>query len=404
MPVNLSRQELYDLVWSKPMMHAAKDFSISGVMLGRICRERNVPCPPRGYWAKLSSKNVRKRPEKLPLPNLPVVKIGKDFDSRLKEEYRQREEARTDKFDPYDLNDPIKDPPKEFTESMEDFELRVAKSMPKLIDPLRIAVRHPIVQKMLDADLLVAAACKRKDYCWDKPKYQDEKGQTELQMLNGVIHNFEAFGFTVNLRGRKNFRLSVSLLGCYKEFAVFIDLNEPDYYFRIGRTKEKKGKKYCFRWENSYDSRGRPTSGYRFDQFDKGAIKQIVMDLVLQDEREYRTEVFRSYESAVESRKRAIQANAQRIREEAERKRKALEALLASRVNLMETAVKSINQADKIRELTVVMLDKARAHGKSIGKLEHWASWAKHYADTIDPRHMSLDSFESWIMKFRLKD
>lgn len=30
MSVDLTRQELYDLVWSKPMMHAAKQFGISG--------------------------------------------------------------------------------------------------------------------------------------------------------------------------------------------------------------------------------------------------------------------------------------------------------------------------------------------------------------------------------------
>lgn len=394
---------MYDLVWSKPMMHAAKDFNISGVMLGRICRERNVPCPPRGYWAKLSSKNERNRPSKIPLPNLPIAETKKDFDSRLKEEYRQREAVRTDKFDPYDLSDPIKDPPKDFAESLEDFEQRIEKLMPKLMDPLGIAVRHPIVQKMFDADLIVAAACKHKEYCWDKPKYQDEKGQTELQMLNGVIHNFEAFGFRVTLRGRKHFRLSAALLGHYREFVTYLDLNEPDSYFRINRPKEKKGKKFCFRWDNTYDSRGRPSPGYRFDLFNKEAIKQIVMDIVMEDEREYRIEVFRSHESAVESRKRAIQANARRIREEAERKRKALAELLVSRVNMMQSAVNNINQADKIRELIAAMLDKTHAHGKSVSKLEHWASWAKHYADTIDPRHMSLDSFESWIAKFKFK-
>jgi len=49
MTVDIKRQELYDLVWSTPMMHAAKQFGISGVILGRICKEWNVPKLPRGY-------------------------------------------------------------------------------------------------------------------------------------------------------------------------------------------------------------------------------------------------------------------------------------------------------------------------------------------------------------------
>ncbi len=401
MSVKLSRQELYDLVWSKPITHASKELGISDVMLGRICRERHVPCPPRGYWAKLASNKVRKQPTKIPLPNLPDP--VRNFDWLLKEEYRLREAARTDKFDPYDLDEPVKEPPEDFKESLEEFEQRIERLLPKLIDPLSIGFRHPIVQKMYDADQVLAAAYKRDKYYFDKPKYQDEKGQIELQMLNGVIHNFEAFGFKVTLQGRKHFRHYVSLLGHHKEFSVSLDLNEPDYFFRIKQPKEKKGKKYCFRWENTYDQRGRMMPGYRFDKFDKAAIKQIVMDLVVKDERDFRIGVFSSYEDAVDSRKRAILENQRRIREEAERKRRALEELLASRINLMESAVKNIESADKIRQLISVMNEKATNQGRAVAGLHHWVSWAEHYANTIDPRYMSLESFEAWIEKFKLK-
>lgn len=402
MSMKLSRQELYDLVWSKPITHASKELGISDVMLGRICRERHVPCPPRGYWAKLSSAKLSKKPTQIPLPDLPAP--TKNFDWCIKEEYRQREEARTDKFDPYDLDDPVKDPPKEFTESFEDFEKRVQKWLPKFSDPLSIPYRHPIVQKMFDADQILAAAYKRHKYYSDKPKYQDEKGQVELQMLNGLIHNFEACGFKVSLQGRKHFRHSVSICGHYKEYSVWLDLNEPDYFFRIRQTKEKKGKKYCFRWDNSYDSRGRLNQGYRFDKFDKAAVRQVIMDLVMKDERDYRIHVFQSYQSALESRKRAILENERRIREEAERKRRELEALLASRTDLIESAVVNIEKAERVRELVSTMLAKAKNRDREVIGLDHWVSWAAHYANTIDPRNMSLETMESWISKFKLKD
>jgi len=72
MSLALTRQELYDLVWSKPMIHVAKCFGISDVMLGKICRDLNVPRPPRGYWASLkaNSNSKRERFVKPQLPNL----------------------------------------------------------------------------------------------------------------------------------------------------------------------------------------------------------------------------------------------------------------------------------------------------------------------------------------------
>ena len=45
---NISREELYDLVWAKPMTHVAKDLGISDVMLGKLCKEQLVPKPPSG--------------------------------------------------------------------------------------------------------------------------------------------------------------------------------------------------------------------------------------------------------------------------------------------------------------------------------------------------------------------
>ena len=48
----LSRQELYDLVWSKPMVQLAQDFELSDVGLKKICKAAYIPTPTLGYWAK----------------------------------------------------------------------------------------------------------------------------------------------------------------------------------------------------------------------------------------------------------------------------------------------------------------------------------------------------------------
>ena len=57
----LTRQELYDLVWERPMSKVAPEFGLSGVGLAKLCRREDIPVPERGYWAKLEhGKRVKK--------------------------------------------------------------------------------------------------------------------------------------------------------------------------------------------------------------------------------------------------------------------------------------------------------------------------------------------------------
>jgi hypothetical protein len=55
MPHNLTRRELFDLVWSKPATKVAADFGISDVAVKKICDRHRIPVPGRGYWAKIAA-------------------------------------------------------------------------------------------------------------------------------------------------------------------------------------------------------------------------------------------------------------------------------------------------------------------------------------------------------------
>lgn len=62
----LSREELYELVWSKTMRDAAATIPMSDVGLKKECRRRGVPVPPQGYWNKVrAGHTMQPRP---PLP------------------------------------------------------------------------------------------------------------------------------------------------------------------------------------------------------------------------------------------------------------------------------------------------------------------------------------------------
>ncbi len=66
----MTREELFEAVWTEPMITISSRYGVSGSYLARVCDSLNVPRPDRGYWAK---KAVGKAP---PTPELPMARSG----------------------------------------------------------------------------------------------------------------------------------------------------------------------------------------------------------------------------------------------------------------------------------------------------------------------------------------
>ena len=47
-----TRKAFYELVWSQPVTHLAKEFHLSDVAIHKICRKHRIPTPPPGWWAR----------------------------------------------------------------------------------------------------------------------------------------------------------------------------------------------------------------------------------------------------------------------------------------------------------------------------------------------------------------
>ena len=68
--IKLTREELYERVWSNPTTKLAKEFGMSDVALGKICKKLDIPKPYPGYWQQLAAgRRVHKEP-------LPPIKQG----------------------------------------------------------------------------------------------------------------------------------------------------------------------------------------------------------------------------------------------------------------------------------------------------------------------------------------
>lgn len=70
---SLTREELYALVWSEPMIKVAERFDVSSSYMARFCTLLDIPRPQRGYWARVEAGRT------LPIPPLPEAEPDGDL-------------------------------------------------------------------------------------------------------------------------------------------------------------------------------------------------------------------------------------------------------------------------------------------------------------------------------------
>ena len=396
----ITREELYELVWSMPMTRASNQLGVSDVMLGRACRERRVPRPPQGYWAPLLSEKKRSQFIKPPLPTLPVP--DHTFHDFLLEQKARQNADRPEYFDSQNLSEPVPPPPEAFATSIKEYRHSIEQALPELLEPNQITTLHPIVQKVYEYDLGVAAE-RRREHWGQTTQYQGDKGKLQLQLLNTFVQLFDQMGFKVEVSGRKYFHFSVEICGWFRQFHVFLQDHNPRPT-RNKRTDEKSPTRYCFSWSREPDLKRYSEPYYQFDKLTADCVRTVIVDLAIKAEENYREGVFSSYERNVEARKNAIKRQAMLEAQAAERRRKALEQLLSMRVDLMGSAVRDMNHSDQVRSLIAILQDKSANARRPVEGLDGWVSWATHHANMIDPRHMSVKGIEAWIKQFRLKD
>ena len=63
----VSREALYEEVWTDAVTVVAPRYGLSDVGLVKICKKLGIPVPPRGYWAKVKAGRPTR---KVPLPAL----------------------------------------------------------------------------------------------------------------------------------------------------------------------------------------------------------------------------------------------------------------------------------------------------------------------------------------------
>lgn len=349
----LTRKELYDLVWSLPLLTLSRKYAISDVGLRKICVKMEIPLPKAGLWQKLQFN------KKTNQPKLPVNYNGdKEVTLSLRTEEMK--------------NIAVTPSPSKILQQQIEQEMKPALSVP---------------EKLSNPDKLIVAAresLNKKDRYEHNGLASCERGELDIRVARPNIP--------------RALRFMDTLIKALRKRGHDIEVKNDKTYVRIDgqeieiRFREKLKKEIVK--ATHYDSTAyRPTGilafqigTYHDKEWKDGTIlieemlSKIIVKLELIAQEQNERELYWK-------REREIRDEQERIRKEHE-KRKENDLL-----NFKNTLLKSSrwHKAVNLRNYIDEVEAKAKAENKLNDELQSWLAWARGKADWYDPFTESPD-------------
>lgn len=371
--VTLTRQELYDAVWTTAMRTLAPQLGVSDVGLRKICKRFDIPTPPVGYWAKKQHGKAPRRPKLRDYEGADNVKIN--F-------YPHCEEKRT-----------------EYTAEVAALIAREEQDDYRITVPEALCDPHPLVAATIEAlekavvreHGLIRPQAKRTLHVHVAPENVDRA----IRIFDSLLKALEARSLPVQLK-RVNgaWATTVTILGETIGFGLYQKtrreereptiseskrLYQPDAYFH--RVPEQR---LCLAVMSG------PTDGRRrcFTDTARRPVENLLNAFVAC--------LFRTSEDIKVERKR--QEVLERQREEDERRRREHEILRIkkldeireeeARVVALMKELDGWSKAQTLRQyIEAVRTHEFTTRGEITAgsKNERWIRWALQQADRLDP-------------------
>lgn len=369
----ITREELYKLVWSKPITVLAKEFGMSDVGLAKVCKKLSVPKPYRGYWQLLEAGR------KLAIPPLPPVREGDQTQATLSPEY-------------YRVNFKPEDPKvldRIDAERLPENRIRVAESLDvphRLVRNTRALLRRG---KPDDCGRL---------YCWDRNenhpllnvRVSKHALPRALLIMDALIKALEARGCKVEADGATVCHVGETEVAFYLWEKVNRSEREP--------TEREKEKPWLFnRWQFT------PTGELVFTLDEHFADRKNWRDGKRKQLEDQLNDIVGGMFAAAEKlRLREIEEEEEKgPRLEAEHRRAEMEhqrKMLEERCNQLDTMVASWVKSTNLRQFLQECERSLSLNAKSPDPAgAHWLSWARAYADAVDPiKNGSLQEMMGW--------
>lgn len=379
--VELTREELYQRVWSTPMRLLAKEFGLSDVGLAKVCKRHKIPKPSRGYWAKLQNgKRVARHPLR-PLDDeaLKIVRLS---------------------------SPPAQPEPREVAPEARDpriASLIVAEREPeKLITvPDDLKIRHPLLRATKQA----LAKSKADEYGRLRPRYDFTDPHfgvgvspanlpRALRILQALIDAMNSRGFELKTEPSKPAEPFFAILG--RSFSVSIW--EPSKRVKSPPPEAKQRATDRWSWYTRKEYEHVPSGQLELhlngrSYYSSPTLRDTAKRRIEQRLNELMCMIFRSIDEAqIREEKARLEAQAKEehrqreIAKEIERRSNSVRAQ-----NLVQLAT-TWQEARKLEAFIAAV--HATAHARSdqlTDETSRWLEWAESYLHQLDPLSASSE-------------
>jgi len=274
----VTRQELYDLVWSEPISKLAARFGVSGVALAKACDKMQVPVPPRGWWAqkaagKSSAVQARLGPRPPGLDDEVIIGGGPYAHYN---NWPSAEEI---------LASPIPPEPA-FDEDIEVLRERVKAMVGKVVVPRTLTHPHPAVARLLAQDDARREKQKASGYswAWDAPKFDSPIERRRLKILSTIFSALARCGGRAEGRAHEGRIFSITIGHQHLNIAATLEKKRKRTQMRPGSDPEVE-KRLRLALGVQYDGTG--TAAYIWED---GAppledqVQEVVVEMIVQGE------------------------------------------------------------------------------------------------------------------------
>lgn len=356
----LKREELYELVWSKPISKLAKEFGLSDKGLTKRCIKHNIPTPPLGYWARVSSGQ---HPKKAKLPRI--------SDQCLETiTFRVPDSSEIEQSNQVSL-------------AVDDSILEKAASFRW---PTAVRNYHPIIASTKAARSRSPDKYGRVSFDYHVPdlglKVTKDTFARACILLEGIVRFMESVGWTYKAKKTTYQKRESVAEFCIEDVRIQIEIKE--IVRQVAHVPEKRSRdswyyapKYDFHPSGLLELHIHgPSAGFKTRWKDKDSEK--IEDKMI--------EIVTSFMKCFHYSKIL---NAQREREEIERKkqheiRRELEWQKAVEGKRQDSLLMLASQHEKAQSVRV-LIDKLKPHCHDNPGLSNWIEWASEVADKIDP-------------------
>jgi len=380
--IELTRQELYDLVWETPTRHLCKRFGLSDVGLAKTCKRLNIPRPSYGYWAKKAAGGTVKR---IPLPRCD--------DDKFQKIVFKPGEPKTEKDDGF------------FDPEIRLLYEQESQSEPIAVDET-LRSPHPLVARTRDALADSQPSQDRRDSGLLYPKRQEGVHLLDivcskallpraLRVMDALLKGLEKREYRLG-KPQREYRHGTAATG-----------HDYEFVFRIREPMKRQIRPKKHAWDDQYAF---VPGGelqleidfmmYRSTRLCRDSVRKKVEDYVreLPGKMLLAIDAYRREEARRAEEERLQEELRQRRREEAERKarrEKRLQERREQREELFKTA-EQWRRSQTLREFIEAVRTTAteRAKGQRLHPdTMRWLDWALKTANRADPiEQMKEDS------------